>query len=112
MDICCLYNCCTINDPPSVFEDKTMDLCCFHEDYNSEKLARIANAINNKNVIHLNVLYPWMCSASCSDSGRIPLDLRIQLMLPKVTLRVFTQASKYRFVHYSWNGIIRLDNSY
>ena len=53
------FNECTLNDsPPPIFEDKTMDLFCFNEDYNSGQLARVVTVMNNDNFININMLCP------------------------------------------------------
>ena len=52
------YSRCMINHPNPIFHDKTTDLNNFYDDYNSGKLARIILAINNQNVINMNILCP------------------------------------------------------
>ena len=54
------FNECTLNDSlPPIFEENTMDLFCFNEDYNSGHLARVVAVMNNENVININFLFPW-----------------------------------------------------
>ena len=97
------YRGCSIFQPPSIFEDKTLDLKQFNEDGDSELLARVVKAMNNKSVIMNNVLCPWTCSASCRDAGRLAFDIMIQRMLPKVILILYSNANQYRFVQSSSN---------
>ena len=47
----CPYKDCTVSNPPSIFADKTDDLKYFHADYDSGKLARIVEAMKNREVI-------------------------------------------------------------
>lgn len=92
---------CTVDYPLSLFDDKTIDLLEYNYDYNSGQLARVVKAMSNENVINRNVLCPWNCSVSCRDAGRVPLDLMIQRMLPKVILPLYSGSNKYRLVHWS-----------
>ena len=63
--------------------------------------------MNNEDIINLNVLCPWSCSTSCKEAGKIPLDIMIQKILPKVLLPLYTDPSQYRLVHFSWNQYYR-----
>ena len=48
----------TINYPYSTFVDKTIDINKFHENFNSQQLSRVVKAMNNQNVMNMNVLCP------------------------------------------------------
>jgi hypothetical protein len=89
------YSECTMDYPKPIFEDKTMDVKQFNMDCSSGELARVVDAMVNRQVIDCNVLCPWSCSTSCQESGRLPLDLIIQRMLPRVNLVLFSDASNY-----------------
>ena len=104
------YEHCTIDLPPPIFEDKTIHLAKFNEDFNSEKLSRVVDAMNNKDVINKNVLCPWSCTTSCRDCGKINLDTMIQRMLLNINLPLFHQ--KYNKVHHSWDMYNRNANEY
>ena len=80
------YEHCTIDSPAPIFEDKTLDLAKFNDDFNSEQLCRIVDAMNNENVINKNVLCPWGCTTSCRGCGKIHL---IQQMLLHINLLVY-----------------------
>ena len=98
----------TISHPPSIFEDKTIALSKFNEDFATGQLSNIVNAMNNKDIINANTLCPWSCSTNYQDSGKIPLDLIIQRMLTKINLKLYTDSSKYIQVHSCWDQYFRL----
>ena len=50
-----------MNDTPPTFEDKTMDLFHFNEDYNSGQMVRVVAATNNENFINI---YFYACGVS------------------------------------------------
>lgn len=102
---------CTLNNPPPIFQDKTKALMRFNNDYNSGDLARVVDAMNNQEVMNLNVLCPWNCSASCQDAGEVPLDVMIQRMLPKIVLPLWN-SSLYNRVQYSCNQYFSDENDY
>lgn len=103
---------CTESYPPSIFEDRTTDLNRFNEDYTSGKLARVVEAMNNETVVNSNVLCPWLCSTSCLEAGKLPLDLMVQRMLPKIILPLFSSHDKYRNVHWCSNRYCREEDEY
>ena len=86
---------CTVEYPLSIFDDKTVELLKFHEDYNSGQLARVVKAISNESVINKNMLCPWNYCVSCREAGRVPLDLIIQIIIPKVILSLYSGSNKY-----------------
>eukprot|EP00957_Ditylum_brightwellii_P071032 5397806-Ditylum_brightwellii.AAC.1 len=43
---------CMVDYPVPIFEDKTMDLLQYHEDYNSGQIARVVKAMSNEKVIN------------------------------------------------------------
>ena len=102
----------SINQPPSIFEDKTLDIKRFNEDFATGQLSNIVNAMNNENIINANILCPWSCSTNCRDSGKLPLDLMIQRILNKVDLKLYTDNARYRYVNSCWNQYFREDNKY
>ena len=102
----------TILDPPSIFEDKTIALSQFNNDFSSGQLANIVNAMNNEQIVDANILCPWSCSTNYQDAGKIPLDLMIQRMLTKINLKLYTDSSKYRMVYSCWNKFFRENNDY
>ena len=106
------YSRCTINHPNPIFHDKTTDITHFYDDYNSGKLARIVSAMNNQNVINMNILCPWNCSCNCINSGRIAFDVMIQRMLPKIIIPLYSSAQKYKQVHWSCNQYYLSYNNY
>ena len=106
------YSDCTLDHPSSIFEDKTMDIKQFNTNYTSGQLAQVVEAMENENVINCNVLCPWSCSTSCRVSGRLPLDLMIQRLLPRVNLTLYSDASNYRLVHSCTNNYFRDDDQY
>ena len=71
------YAACTADYPEPVFEDKTIDLSKFIENYNSDKLGRVTEAMSCEAVINCNVLCPWSCLLSCQDTGLLPFDIMI-----------------------------------
>ena len=115
-DISCnhYYQNCTLDFPPSIFEDKTLAYNQFNSDYNGGNIARVVCAMSNERVIYLNVLCPWTCSTSCRASGRISLDIIIQRMLPETKLLLYSSESekRYRFVHFCSDRYYREDNNY
>ena len=72
----------SIDTPLSIFIDKTIDAEKFHDDFNSQKLSRVVEAMNNENVMNMDILCPWCCSTSLLQSGKVPLDLMFQKILP------------------------------
>ena len=106
------YDHITIDTPPSIFIDKTIDAEIFHDDFNSQQLSRVVKAMNNENVMNMNILCPWSCSTSLHQSGKVPLDLMFQKILPKVVINVYSDKDKFKNVSSSWNGYFRTDNSY
>ena len=54
----------TIDTPQSIFIDKTIPAENFHDDFNSQQLPRVIEAMNNEDVINMNVSCPWGCSGS------------------------------------------------
>ena len=104
------YEHCTIDSPKPIFEDKTLDLAKFNDDFNSEQLSRVVDAMSNKNVINKNVLCPWSYTTSCRDCGKIHLDITIQRMLLHINIPLFHE--KYNKVHHSWDMYHHDDNEY
>lgn len=102
----------SIDTPISIFIDKTIDAEKFHDDFNSQKLSRVVEAMNNENVMNMDILCPWCCSTSLLQSGKVPLDLMFQKILPKVVIDVYSDKSKFKNVSSSWNGYFRTSNSY
>ena len=102
----------TLQSPPSIFEDKTIAIKKFDDDFDSQKLSRIVNAMKNEDVVNLNVLCPWNCATCCREAGSVPLDLMFQKMLPKVLIKLYSKHQKYRFVQSSWNQYFGLDGEY
>ena len=89
----------SINQSPSIFEDKTLDMKRFNENFATGQLSNIVNAMNNENIINANILCPWSCSTNCRDSGKLRLDLMIQRILNKVDLKLYTDNARYRYVN-------------
>lgn len=50
--------------------------------------------MNNENVMNKNILCPWGCSTSVIQSGKVPLDLMFQKMLPKVLINIYSDKEK------------------
>ena len=106
------YSRCTIDHPNPIFHDKTIDIIRYHDDYNSDKLSRIVAAMNNQNVVNMNILCPWNCLCSCLNAGYISLDIMIQRMLPKIIIPLYSSKQKYKLVHWSCNQYYLAYNNY
>jgi len=102
----------TINNPPSIFVDKTIETNEFQDDFNSQQLSRVVKAMNNQNVMNMNVLCPWGCSASVLQSGKVPMDLMFQKILSKVVLKTYSDKKLFKNVASSWNGYFRNNDDY
>ena len=85
-----------IHYPVSIFIDKTMDKDQFQEDFDSQQLCRVVKSMDNQNVMNMNVLCPWGCSSSVIQSGKLPLDLMLQKILPKVLLKTYSDKKNLR----------------
>ena len=89
------YSGCTLDSPPSVFEDKTLSLGEFNRCFTSEKLANVTRAMDNYSVLMNNVMCPWKCLSSCLDAGRLPYDIMVQRMLPTINLILYSEKDQY-----------------
>ena len=101
------YSNVTLNKPLAIFEDKSIEYERFNKDIKSDKLCNVVRAMNNRHIVDANVLCPWSCSTSCREAGRLPLDILIQRMLPKIIVSLYSDSSKYRRVQSSWNQYMR-----
>ena len=68
--------------------------------------------MNNVHIMNSNILCPWSCSTSYLESGKVPLDLMFQKMLPKVIIPLYSDKNKYQHISSSWNGFFRSNNDY
>ena len=66
--------------------------------------------MNNEEIINTNILCPWSCCTSYLECGKIPLDIMIQRMLPKVLLSTYTNKNQHRYLRSTWNGYYRQSN--
>ena len=98
-----LFNNVSIDYQESIFCDKTIHYEKYQSDYDSQKLCRIVDAMNNKAIIDRNVLCPWGCFTSFRERGSVPFDIMIQKILPKIIINTYTDKSKHRFIQSSWN---------
>ena len=80
----------TIHHPVPIFIDKTIDSNQFRDDFDSQQLSRVVKAMDNHNIMNMNSLCPWGCSTSVLQSGKIPMDLMFQKILPKVVIKMYT----------------------
>ena len=103
------YSGCTLDSPPSVFEDKTLSLGEFNRCFTSEKLANVTRAMDNCSVLMNNVMCPWKCSSNCLDAGRLPYDIMVQRMLPTINLILYSEKDQYRKVQFSSNSYSCVD---
>ena len=62
--------------------------------------------MNNTAVMNADILCPWSCSTSFHESGKVPLDLMFQKMLPKVIIPLYSDKNKYQHISSSWNGFL------
>ena len=106
------FNNISIEYPESIFCDKTIHYENFQSDYDSQKLCRIVDAMNNRHIIDRNILCPWGCSTSFHERGSVPFDIMIQKILPKIILITYTDKAKHRFVQSSWNQYFQINNDY
>ena len=102
----------TQNDLPPIFEDKTMDLFRFNDDYNSVQLEIVVAVMNNENGFNVDVLWSWSFSESYRYPGFIYFSIMVQIVLPKVMLPLFTKSSKYCLVQSIWKQYFREDDDY
>ena len=102
----------TIDYPESIFCDKTIQYEKYQSDYDSQKLCRIIDAMNNNDIIDRNILCPWGCSTSFRERGSVPFDIMIQKILPRIIVLTYTDKSKHRFIQSSWNQYFRNNNDY
>ena len=68
------YSDVTIEYPTPIFIDKTIDVGIYDGDFNSGTLNGVINAMNNVQVMNKNVLCPWSCACSYTQSGRFFCD--------------------------------------
>eukprot|EP00984_Skeletonema_dohrnii_P023809 scaffold12895_cov164-Skeletonema_dohrnii-CCMP3373.AAC.6 len=108
----CPYRNCSIDYPPSMFEDKTEDFVKFEEDV-AASLPSMANALNRSEIVNQNVLCPFGCSESCRNSQPIQWELMIQFILKKANLNLLADdAKKYRFYMASSDNYFRRGDGY
>ena len=77
-----IYNCITIELPPTFFKDIMMEYKEFQYDIESYLLSKLANSCNK----HLlpNVLCPWGCTDFIHRLGHLPLDVVFQRYFKKI----------------------------
>ena len=63
--------------------------------------------MNIRHIVDEKFLYPWSCSASYIESGRLPLDILIKRILSKILLPLYSDPSKSRRVQSSLNQYMR-----
>ena len=80
------YADCTIEHPPSFFEDRTLSFQKFEDDFDAGGVPRLMKAMNNKQVLLPLVLCPFGCTEFCHRSKYLDLDVVIQRYLQKVVL--------------------------
>ena len=80
------YADCTIEHPPSFFEDRTLSFQKFENDFDAGGVPRLMKAMNNKQVLLPLVLCPFGCTEFCHRSKYLDLDVVIQRYLQKVVL--------------------------
>ena len=80
------YAYCTIEHPPSYFEDGTLSLQKFENDFDAGGVPRLMKAMNNQQVLLPLVLCPFGCTEFCHRSKYLDLDVVIQRYLQKVVL--------------------------
>ena len=106
----------TVDEPPSIFKDLTLQLKKFGSDYtyvedgdkerNIGNMAKWRDAVNNIDVVDRRVLCPFSCSTSAIDAGNIEFDIMAQRILPDTVLPVVNK-TKMKLVLYSWNPYYR-----
>ena len=94
----------TLEFPTPIFVDKTIDVKKYNNDFDSGNLKQVINAMNNIQIINRNILCPWSCSCSYTQSGRFPFDLILVRCFPKIMLDCYSDKKKYRFIQSSWSG--------
>lgn len=106
------YSSCTLEYPPCVFEDKTVDFVQFELDV-ARSLPSMADALNRTGITNQNVLCPFGCSESCRNCHPIRWDLMIQFILKKVILNLPSEVmKKYRYYMASSENYYREDDNY
>ena len=109
---CYPYEDCTLDYPPSFFDDKTDDFINF-EKRCSESLPSMADELNNDRIMDQNILCPFGCSDSCRNCNPIEWPLIIQFGLKKVILNLPSKYSaQYRNYMYSSEHYFRPDDDY
>ena len=76
----------TLDYPPPIFRDRTIDLKCWNEDINSYLLSRLASTSNK--YLRPSIKCPWGCSEFLHKTGNISYDIIIQRILQKCALKL------------------------
>ena len=82
----------TIELPPSIIVDKSIERKDFDFDVSSQLLPNLANCCN-KNMLP-TVLCPWGCIEYIFSCGYISLDILFQRFLPKAIIDLITETKK------------------
>jgi hypothetical protein len=80
----------SLDQPSSVFKDRTMDRKEWDDDISSQYLSRLASTCNK----HLlpSIKCPWGCSEFLHKVGHLPIDIIIQRLLQKCIITMHTKS--------------------
>jgi len=92
-----VYENVTIDEPKSIFIDRTSELAEWKEDIESELLSRLASCWCNKFMIP-RILCPWGCSEFNHKCGFISLDMIYQRYLPKCKIKLIGNTTSFQKV--------------
>ena len=78
----------TLEQPFPVFKDKTADIKEWNDDINSYVLSRLVSAANK--FLQPTIKCPWGCSEFQHKAGFLPLDIVLQRILQRYTLKMIS----------------------
>jgi len=76
----------TINDPPSYFTDRTVELSDYNDKMASDKFGGFVKALRNQKINLPNVYCPFQCTEYCDKCGEAHWDVIIQHALKSTSI--------------------------
>jgi hypothetical protein len=101
----------TMDQPPSIIIDRTIEMNNWNSDIQSQKLPNLAKCCNES--MMPTVLCPWGCTEYIHSCGFMPLDIIFQQFLPKVNIDLITKSDgAMNLIKYCRDDYIRFHDDY
>jgi hypothetical protein len=104
----------TINDPPSYFTDRTVELSDYNDKMASDKFGGFVKALRNQKINLPNVYCPFQCTEYCDKCGEAHWDVIIQHALKSTSIPLSdnTRYDNLRNFDHMHEGYFRKENDY